>query len=65
MTWTGRNGPPAGWGKAPFVLHCTMETDMSAQKMTNLVDRVAMTLVNAALLAALPISAVLFVTSSL
>jgi len=42
-----------------------METDMSAQKMTNLVDRVAMTLVNAALLAALPISAVLFVTSSL
>lgn len=65
MTWTGRNGPPAGRGEAPFVLHCTMETDMSAQKMTNLVDRVAMTLVNAALLAALPISAVLFVTSSL
>lgn len=38
---------------------------MSAHKMTNLVDRVAMTLVNAALLAALPISAVLFVTNSI
>lgn len=38
---------------------------MSAEKMTNLVDAIAMTLVNAALLAALPISAVLFVTSSI
>jgi len=38
---------------------------MSAQKMTNLVDRIAMTLVNAALLAALPIAAVLFVSSSI
>ena len=38
---------------------------MSAQKMTNMVDRIAMTLVTAALLAALPISAVLFVTSSI
>ena len=65
MTWTGRNGPLTGWGKAPFVLHCTMETDMFAQKMTNVIDRIAMTLVTAALLAALPISAVLFVTSSI
>ena len=39
--------------------------NMSAQKMTNLVDAIAMTLVNAALLAALPISAVLFVTNSI
>lgn len=38
---------------------------MSAQQMTNWVDRLAMTVVNAALLAALPISAVLFVTTSL
>jgi len=38
---------------------------MTAQKMTNLVDKIAMTLVNAALLAALPLSAVLFVTHSL
>jgi hypothetical protein len=38
---------------------------MSAQKMTNLVDKIAMTLVNAALLAALPMAAVLFVTRSI
>lgn len=38
---------------------------MSAQKMTNLVDKIAMTLVNAALLAALPMSAVLFVAHSI
>ena len=38
---------------------------MSAQKMTNLVDQIAMTVVNLALLAALPISAVLFVSHSL
>lgn len=38
---------------------------MSAQKMTTLVDTIAMTLVNVALLAALPISAVLFVTNSI
>jgi hypothetical protein len=38
---------------------------MSAQKMTNFVDTIAMTLVNVALLAALPISAVLFVTNSI
>ncbi len=38
---------------------------MSAQQMTNWVDRIAMTVVNAALLAALPISAVLFVSHSI
>lgn len=38
---------------------------MSAQQMTNWVDRIAMTFVNAALLAALPIAAVLFVTNSI
>lgn len=38
---------------------------MSAQKMTNLVDRVAMTFVNAALLAGLPLAAVLFVSHSI
>ncbi len=38
---------------------------MSAQQMTSVVDRLAMTVVYAALLAALPISAVLFVTTSI
>jgi len=38
---------------------------MSAQKLTATIDRVAMTLVNAALLLALPMSAVLFVTHSI
>jgi len=38
---------------------------MSAQKVTEFVDRIAMTLITAALLAALPISAVLVVTNSL
>ncbi len=38
---------------------------MSAQKMTNLIDKLAMTLVNAALLACLPVAAVLFVSSSI
>jgi hypothetical protein len=38
---------------------------MSAQKMTNLVDRIAMTLINAALLAALPIAAYTFVANSI
>lgn len=38
---------------------------MSAQKLTATVDRVAMTLVNAALLVALPLSAVLFVSHSI
>lgn len=38
---------------------------MSAQKMTKLVDTIAMTFVNAALLAALPIAAFAFVTNSI
>ena len=38
---------------------------MSAQKVTQIVDTIAMTLVNAALLAALPMAAVLFVSRSL
>lgn len=38
---------------------------MSAQKLTNIVDKIAMTFVNGALLAALPMAAVLFVTHSL
>ena len=38
---------------------------MSAQKMTQIVDKIAMTFVNAALLAARPMAAVLFVTHSL
>lgn len=38
---------------------------MSAQKLTNIIDKIAMTLVNAALLAALPMAAVLFVSHSL
>lgn len=37
---------------------------MSAQKLTNLVDKIAMTVVNAALLAALPVAAVMFFTHS-
>jgi hypothetical protein len=42
-----------------------MEGLMSAQKLTNIVDKIAMTFVNAALLAALPVAAVMFVSSSL
>ena len=37
---------------------------MSVQKITSIVDGVAMTLVHAALIIALPMSAVLFVTHS-
>lgn len=37
---------------------------MSAQKIVSIVDRIAMTAVNAALLLALPMSAVLFVSHS-
>ncbi len=37
---------------------------MSAQKITSLVDRVAMTLINAALVVAIPMSAVAFVSHS-
>lgn len=38
---------------------------MSAQKFTSIVDGIAMTLVNAALVIALPMSAVLFVSHSI
>ena len=37
---------------------------MSAQKITSIVDGIAMTLVNIALLAALPLSAIMFVSHS-
>jgi hypothetical protein len=42
-----------------------MRLEMTAQKLTSIVDGVAMTLVNAALLLALPMSAVLFVSHSI
>lgn len=38
---------------------------MSFQKITSVVDSIAMTLVNAALVVALPMSAVLFVSHSI
>jgi hypothetical protein len=38
---------------------------MSAQKITRMIDRVALTFVNAALLAALPMAAVVFVAHSI
>jgi len=38
---------------------------MTANKMTYLVDRVAMTFINVALLAALPMAAALFISHSL
>jgi hypothetical protein len=38
---------------------------MSAQKLTAIIDMIAMTAVNAALLLALPVSAVMFVSHSL
>jgi hypothetical protein len=44
---------------------CSMRFAMSAQKLTSIVDTVAMTLVNAALVIALPMSAVLFVSHSI
>jgi hypothetical protein len=63
---TGREFSPPGVERSTFVLHCNIKEGlMSAQKLTNLVDKVAMTLVNAALLAALPMAAVLFVSHSL
>lgn len=60
-----QGGRPPGEEGSSFALHCTTENIMSAQKLTNLVDTIAMTLVTAALLAALPVSAILFVTSSI
>ncbi len=63
---TGREFSPPGVEGSTFVLHRNIKEGlMSAQKLTNLVDKVAMTLVNAALLAALPMAAVLFVSHSL
>ena len=63
---TGREFRPLGVEGSTLILHRNIKEGlMSAQKMTNLVDKIAMTLVNAALLAALPMAAVLFVTHSL
>ena len=44
---------------------CSMRFAMSIHRITSIVDGVAMTLVNAALIVALPMSAVLFVTHSI
>ena len=44
---------------------CSMRSVMSFQKITSIIDGVAMTLVNAALVIALPMSAVLFVSHSI
>jgi hypothetical protein len=46
--------------------HCNMEFEtMTSYKMTYFVDKVAMTLINVALLAALPMGAALFISHSL
>ena len=44
---------------------CNMRYEMSAQKLTAIVDQIALTVVNAALLLALPVSAVMFVSHSI
>ena len=63
---TGQAFSPLGVEGSIFILHRSItEGLMSAQKLTNIIDRIAMTLVNAALLAALPMAAVLFVSRSL
>jgi hypothetical protein len=63
---TGREFGPRGVEQPTFILHRNIKEGlMSAQKLTNIVDKIAMTFVNAALLAALPLAAVLFVSSSL
>lgn len=63
---TGREFSRWVWRGSTFILHCNIKEGlMSAQKLTNIVDKIAMTFVNAALLAALPLAAVLFVSSSL
>jgi hypothetical protein len=63
---TGRQFRPQGVEGSTFVLHRNIKEGlMSAQKLTNIVDKIAMTFVNAALLAALPLAAVLFVSNSL
>lgn len=64
--WTEQQARPPDVEGSTFVSHCNiMEGLMSAQKVTQIVDKIAMTLVNGALLAALPMAAVLFVTHSL
>ena len=64
--WTEQQTRPPDVEGSIFVSHCNiMEGLMSAQKLTNIVDKIAMTFVNVALLAALPMSAVLFVSHSL
>ena len=63
---TGHGFRPLGVEGSTFILHCNIQEGlMSAQKLTNIVDKIAMTFVNAALLAALPMAAVLFVSHSL
>lgn len=54
----GGNGPP-------HVALQNRRDTMSAQKITNIVDQIALTFVNIALLAALPVSAYLFITNSI
>lgn len=62
----GHGFRPLGVEGSTFILHRNIKEGlMSAQKLTNIIDKIAMTFVNAALLAALPLAAVLFVTSSL
>ena len=48
---------------SPSLRTCSMRSEMS--KLVSIIDSVAMTLVNAALLAAVPLSAVLFVSHSI
>lgn len=63
---TGHNVGPLDVEGSTFILHRNKQEGlMSAQKLTNIVDKIAMTFVNAALLAALPMAAVLFVSHSL
>lgn len=64
--WPYRLSPwRAALGRDPFALQHEMEgIQMSAQKIVAIVDRIAMTGVTAVLLAALPLSAVLFVAHS-
>lgn len=65
MRTESKHRPPDVEG-FPFVLHCNIKEGlMSAQKITRMIDRVALTFVNAALLAALPMAAVVFVAHSI
>jgi hypothetical protein len=62
----GALSPTAGaaTGRSDFALQHGM-TAMTSYKMTYLVDKVAMTFINIALLAALPMAAALFVSHSI